>query len=109
MNAAERALSTFRQPPRMYNCAQTVCAAFDRLDLIGQMKTCGGGQAEGGTCGALYAAMYLAGPERAEEVQAAFVAECGGAHCRKLKGDKPAVPCSQCVSSAAGILERLFS
>lgn len=108
MNAVERALSTFRQPPYSYNCAQTICAAFGRVDLLEQMKTCGAGRADGGTCGALHAAMYLAGPERAQSVAEAFRAECGGTHCRELKGGKPVVPCQKCVSTAAGILEKLL-
>lgn len=105
MNAIERALSAFRKPPYMYNCAQTVCAAFGREDLLEQMKSCGGGRAEGGICGALHAAMYLVGPERAESVKEAFRLACGGTHCRELKGGNPVVPCQKCVSSAAHILE----
>lgn len=108
MNAAERALSTFRQPPCLYNCAQTVCAAFGRNDLLEQMKGCGGGRAEGGTCGALHAAICLAGPDRADSVKVAFHMECGGTHCRELKGGKPMVPCQKCVSTAAGILEGIL-
>lgn len=107
MNAIERALSTFRQPPYMYNCAQTVCAAFGREDLLEQMKSCGGGRALEGTCGALHAAMYLAG-DKAPVVEEEFRKICGATHCRELKGGKPTVPCQKCVSTAAGILERLL-
>ncbi len=103
MNAAQRALSTFRQPPCMYNCAQTVCAAFGREGLLPAMKDCGGGRAPEGICGALWGAMQVA-PERAEELRAAFRAANGSIYCRELKG-AGRVPCTTCVSTAAGLLE----
>lgn len=106
MNAAQKALSTFREPPYMYNCAQTICAAFGREDLLEDMKSCGGGKAPDGTCGALYGAMTLA-CDKAEEVKAAFLAEHGGTKCRELKGGCPRVACQDCVSTAATLLEKL--
>lgn len=106
MNAAEKALSTFRQPPCMYNCAQTICAAFGREDLIEPMKSCGGGKALEGTCGALYAAMTLAG-DKAETIKSAFVAEHGASTCCELKGGAARVACQDCVRSAARLLEEL--
>ncbi len=102
MNAVEKALSTFRQPPFMYNCAQTICAAFGREDLLESMQSCGGGRAPEGTCGALYGAMQVA-PERAEELRAAFLAANGATQCRQLKGENR-VPCQVCVRTAAELL-----
>ena len=103
MNAVQRALSTFREPPCSYNCAQTVCAAFGRDDLLEQMKACGGGRAPEGTCGALYAAMTLV-PERAEAFAAAFRKANGSSLCRELKGTHR-VPCQTCVSTVASLVE----
>ena len=51
MKRVEQALATFRQKPFMYNCAQTVCAAFGREDLVEPMASCGGGEAEEETGG----------------------------------------------------------
>ncbi len=102
MNRVEQALATFRTPPHMYNCAQTVCAAFGREDLLDAMKSCGGGRAPEGTCGALYGAMQVA-PERAEEIKAAFAAANGATQCRQLKGENR-VPCQVCVRTAAELL-----
>ncbi len=102
MNAVEKALATFRQPPHMYNCAQTICAAFGREDLLDEMKNCGGGRAPEGTCGALYGAMQVA-PERAEGIKAAFGAALGATQCRHLKGENR-VPCQLCVRTAAELL-----
>ncbi len=102
MNEVEKALSSFRQPPHMYNCAQTICAAFGREDLLESMQSCGGGRAPEGTCGALYGAMQVC-PQRAAELQAAFQAANGATQCRQLKGENR-VPCQVCVRTAAELL-----
>ena len=106
MKRIEQALSTFRQPPYMYNCAQTVCAAFGREDLLEEMKVCGGGRAPEGTCGALYGAMQVA-PEKAEEIKAAFCGVTGATQCNQLKSEKK-VACQTCVQTAAEILTKIF-
>lgn len=105
MNAAEKALSTFREPPYMYNCAQTICAAFGREDLLEPMQSCGGGKAPEGTCGALYAAMTLAG-DKAPALVEAFRSIHGACTCRDLKGGTPRVACQDCVKTAANLLEQ---
>ncbi|HIX19908.1 MAG TPA: C-GCAxxG-C-C family protein [Candidatus Akkermansia intestinigallinarum] len=107
MNAAQRALSTFRQPPYMHTCAQTICAAFGREDLLEDMKKQSGGRADGGTCGALHAAMHLAGDD-APQIEEAFRTALGATRCRELKGGDPPVPCQLCVKTAAELLEKLF-
>ncbi|MBR5894435.1 MAG: hypothetical protein IKZ13_02690 [Akkermansia sp.] len=103
MTAAEKALSTFREPPYMYNCAQTICAAFNRDDLLEPMKACGGGRAPEGMCGALYGAIQVA-PERAEELKAAFIEKNGAWKCCDLKGGAQRVACQQCVAVAAQLV-----
>lgn len=105
MRRVEQALATFRQKPFMYNCAQTVCAAFGREDLVEPMAACGGGRAPEGTCGALYGAMQVA-PEKAAAVLAAFTAANGASTCRELKGCNR-VSCQECVRTAASILVEL--
>lgn len=102
MKRVEQALATFRQKPYMYNCAQTVCAAFGREDLVEPMACCGGGRAPEGTCGALYGAMQVA-PEKAASILAAFVAAHGASTCREIKGANR-VPCQECVRLAATLL-----
>lgn len=102
MKRVEQALATFRQKPYMYNCAQTVCAAFGREDLVEAMATCGGGRAPEGTCGALYGAMQVA-PDKSAAILAAFTAANGYSKCRDLKGANR-VPCQECVRCAATIL-----
>ncbi|MBQ9830288.1 MAG: hypothetical protein IJO38_08100 [Akkermansia sp.] len=105
MNRVEQALATFRQKPCMYNCAQTVCAAFGREDLVESMASCGGGRAPEGTCGALYGAMQVM-PEKSAAILAAFTAANGASTCREIKGCNR-VPCQECVRRAATILVEL--
>ena len=102
MKRVEQALATFRQHPYMYNCAQTVCAAFGREDLLEDMKACGGGRAPEGTCGALYGAMQVA-PELADVLKADFCAATGATECNKLKSECR-VPCQTCVQTASELL-----
>lgn len=109
MKASERALSVFRQPPARYNCAQTICAAFGRDDLLDQMKDCSGGRVEGGFCGALYAAKYIAGKDHEAEVEEAFRSVCGAVRCRDLKSGELRVDCRVCIVTAADILESVQS
>lgn len=68
------------------------------------MKSCGGGRAPEGMCGALYGAIQVA-PGRAEELKSAFIAQNGAWKCCDLKGGAQRVACQQCVSVAAQLLE----
>lgn len=100
----EKSLQFFRTPPHNYNCAQTVAAGFGRDDLIEPFKTCGGGRAPEGLCGALYAALELAPEAKRTEIIEAFRRENGSVSCRDLK-QTFRVPCPQCVAVAAKLLE----
>lgn len=101
MTPEEKALSVFRQPPRCLNCAQTICYAMDREDLVESMQNKARGNAPGGTCGALFAAMTLA-PDRAEDIRAAFTATLGANTCAELKARHN--PCPRCVLTAVHLL-----
>ena len=101
MTPEEKALSLFRQPPRCLNCAQTICAAMDREDMVDGMQDKARGSAPGGTCGALYAAMSLS-PDRAEATRAAFTAALGANTCAELKALH--IPCPRCVQTAITLL-----
>lgn len=101
MTPEEKALSLFRQPPRCLNCAQTICAAMDREDLVESMQNSARGHAPGGSCGALFAAMTLA-PDRAESIRDAFTAALGANTCAALKTAH--TPCPRCVLTAIRLL-----
>lgn len=102
MTPEEKALSLFRQPPRCLNCAQTICAAMDREDLVESMQGKARGGAPGGTCGALFAAMSLA-PDRADSIRSAFTATLGANTCSALKALHN--PCPRCVQTAIRLLQ----
>ncbi|ARN57398.1 C-GCAxxG-C-C family protein [Sedimentisphaera salicampi] len=95
-----------------YNCAQAVLSAFrDKYavseDCIKSHRTSGGGRAEGGTCGALYAALMLVenNPEKAEKLCRRFEQKAGHTKCRELK--RLGFPCRECVGLAAELLAEL--
>lgn len=101
MTPEQKALSLFRQPPRCLNCAQTICAAMEREDLVEDMRDKARGKAPGGTCGALFAAMTLA-PDRADDIRAAFTQTLGANTCNELKARQN--PCPRCVQTAIRLL-----
>lgn len=100
----ERALTTFRQEPWSYNCAQTVCAAYGREDLLAEMKQCGGGNAPDGLCGSLYGATCVL-PDKREELVQFFREIMGAIHCRELK--RQGKSCQDSVSTAADLIDEL--
>ncbi len=97
-----KAVEIFSEIPRKCNCAQAVAAGLERDDLLPELATCGGGKAPGGRCGALHAAMLIAGEDRAEVVRAAFVAAAGSEYCKVLKQELK-FPCVKCVETAAAL------
>ena len=99
-----KALELFTATPRMHNCAQATACGLGRDDLYATLAECGGGRAPEGRCGALYAAMLIAGETRAEEIRQSFVAALGSDKCAELKRVL-AVPCAKCVETAAHLAE----
>ena len=96
----DEALETFRNP---YSCAQTVYKAFKpeaSESEMEELKASSGGRAEGGVCGALYAARKLVPAERREELDAFFLEHVGDLRCREIKA-KFHTPCRDCVRIAA--------
>ncbi len=101
MNRVEMALASFRKP---YSCAQTVYAAFANVDSQGLaiMKQNSAGKASEGTCGALFAAMYM-NPDKATEIKREFETRIGDFRCVAIKGTYK-VPCEECVRVACEAL-----
>lgn len=98
----ETALSRFRQAPWNYNCAQTICAAFDRPDLLDSLSVCGGGRAPEGLCGALFGAIQVL-PKLRNELIHDFMTQMGAKTCHDLKRIHHA-PCAHCVAMAADLV-----
>lgn len=102
MNVEERALSLFRTAPYCYNCAQTICAAVRRMDLLEAMAEFGHGKAPEGLCGALYGALQSSPEEKRPEVLRRFVSKLGYSKCKELKREGR-VSCPECVAAAASL------
>lgn len=95
------------------NCAQSVLRGFqERFQLgeerIAEARSWGGGRAENGLCGALYAARILGAASGAEErIRERFAAAAGSDRCREIRGLKR-LSCGECVELAARLLEEEF-
>lgn len=82
----------FHDEEHNWNCAQSVlkahqehCAITDEeLELHYRSK--GGGRAEGGLCGAIYAATHLAPEAMRPSLLESFEARAGALTCARLKG-----------------------
>lgn len=90
----KRASSFFHTAPYQFNCAQAILKAWQKKnhysdeDLEVFFRSKGGGRAEGGVCGALWAAqqMLSSTPEVCEELTKEFEAKVGAKTCQQLKG-----------------------
>lgn len=93
-----------------YNCAQAILKAFQNHNKftdsdISKYRSAGGGKAEGGLCGALYAAkLHLDNKEKQVVLERLFKDIAGHITCRDIKINK-ALTCSQCVETAAKLLK----
>ena len=91
------------------NCAQSVLRAFQTKYNISEeeiflAKNLGGGRAEAGLCGALYAALRLIDdPPIRHSLQKAFIKSAGSDKCREIRLAKR-IPCENCVYLAASLL-----
>lgn len=99
----------FHNQSHNWNCAQSVYKAqqprtgISDADIELRYRSQGGGRAEGGMCGAVYAASTLVGQQRVQALVDQFRERAGGLTCRELKG-KQGLPCSYWVDLAEEIL-----
>ncbi len=100
MNVVERAFTTFRKEPFRYNCAQTICDAVGRKDLLEAMSGFGQGRAPEGLCGALYAALQCTAEDKRDALLKKFIDKLGYSKCKELKMQAK-VDCHTCVATAA--------
>ena len=93
-----------------YNCAQAILKAFQEeyaisQEMIDSYKINGGGRAENGLCGALFAAKTLLNdPSKTEVLEQAFTEKAGSCKCREIMILKM-LPCADCVDLAAQIMD----
>lgn len=103
-----RCVEIFSAVPRCFNCAQAIAVGFGRDELAAVLQNSGGGRAPGNRCGALHAAMLIAGVPDAEALRNEFVSGLGSESCSELK-QKLQIPCTRCVEFAAELLEKYQS
>lgn len=89
-----------------YNCAQAVLKAFDKNDdIVAEAKSYGGGRAEDGLCGALYAGLLLTeNKDKQIKLKEFFKENAASLKCREIKKQQT-LSCSQCVEIVAKFLE----
>ena len=93
-----------------YNCAQAILKNFQSeysisQEMIDSYSAYGGGRAENGLCGALYAAKNLLNdPKKIELLNDAFLKKAGSVKCKGILKLKK-LPCAGCVDLAAKIVD----
>ncbi len=94
-----------------YNCAQAIFKTFqdefnihDKLILDAKMN--GGGRAEQGLCGALYAAQQIIPDIKfIATINNNFIQNGGSLYCKEIKKNKK-LPCRECVKLAAQCIQK---
>lgn len=101
----KKAVALFTAVPKLHNCAQAIAAAADKSDLVAEFACAGGGRAEGGVCGALYAAMAAVSECDREALKRDFEAATGAVACRELKMAAK-VSCVEAVRIAGKLVDK---
>lgn len=98
----------FHKAPENLNCAQAVLKGFqEKLNIseqeIEDYRAWGGGRAEGGVCGALFAAERLLRQAEKPSIVDEFTTRVGNIYCKDIKKNK--FPCVGCVRIADELVE----
>ncbi len=107
----KKAVDYFHKEPEKLNCAQAVLKAWQEDfgisdETIEEFRQWGGGRAQGGVCGALFAADYLLAKEGEKlSIKEPFVAKAGFSTCALLKSSGR-VPCTTCVNIADELVKK---
>jgi glyoxylase-like metal-dependent hydrolase (beta-lactamase superfamily II)/rhodanese-related sulfurtransferase len=94
------------------NCAQSVIAAFKDKFLLDEnsvalFASLGNGRAPEGVCGAFYAAKFILGSDRKNDIKKCsniFLSKAGSIKCREIRQSKK-LSCVGCVETASEFLE----
>jgi hypothetical protein len=103
----EKTLVAYRKQGK--NCSQSIYCGFqETLQLsdtdVETAKKYGGGRAEDGLCGAVYAVMQLSRDQKTvESVKGVFERVAGSVYCRDIRKNKK-LGCDGCVHLAASML-----
>ena len=104
----KKSIEYFHVAPENLNCAQSILKGFQKeFDIseeeIAAYKAYGGGRAEDGICGALFAAKRLIGQKEQQNIENEFQREIEFIYCKELKKNKKA--CAECVALADRLVE----
>lgn len=104
----------FHNKANNWNCAQSVLKAHqDRVELSDEelelsYRSKGGGRAEGGLCGAVYAASLLLKEKDRPKLLSHFEERTGGLTCARLKG-KCGRSCQELVQVADDVVTAMLT
>lgn len=98
----------FHREPEKLNCAQSILKGFQKEFSVSdaeveEFRAWGGGRAEGGVCGALFAADTLLKRNGLPSISGDFAKRVGYTTCKEIKGNK-ACSCPDCVRIADELL-----
>ena len=99
----------FHKKPDNFNCAQAILKGFQHEfqiqdETVETFRAFGGGRAENGLCGALYAANYLMKKAGNEPLNESFVKKVTSEKCKEIKQNK-CCSCEECVKIADELVE----
>ena len=99
----------FHRKPDNFNCAQSLLKGFQHEfqvsnETVEAFRAFGGGRAEGGLCGALYAANYLMQKVGKEPLNESFAKRIAYERCKDIKENKR-FSCEECVKIADEFVE----
>lgn len=106
----KKAEEFFHNKENKWNCCQAVLKRFQKeIDLTDEeiealYRPCGGGKAEGGLCGALYAGELLMKKNNLPSIKEDFNKIAGGITCQVLKKELR-FPCVESVRLAEKLVE----
>lgn len=103
----KKSIEYFHVAPENFNCAQSILKGFqEEFNLseeeIETYRAWGGGRAENGVCGALFAAKRLIDKDKSI-LEKSFFENMGSIYCRELKKNKER--CEDCVMLADRLVE----
>ncbi|MBO4804686.1 MAG: redox-active protein [Paludibacteraceae bacterium] len=101
----------FHRPPESLNCAQSIMKGFQKEFQVSdaeieEFRAWGGGRAEGGLCGALFAADTLLKRRGLGSIASGFEKRVGYKTCKEIKGK--ACSCPDCVRIADELLSEVM-
>ncbi len=110
---AKKAEEFFHNKENKWNCCQAILKHFQKEaglsdeEIEKMYRPCGGGKAEGGLCGALYAGEILTRQYGMPSIKNSFRSVAGGITCKELKGELK-FPCVESIRLVEKLMTENF-